>query len=67
MYSLLEYSDNYSMTTGRLWNCCRDEVNDEENENNDEGNKENDIKTIKSKSFENKAKTIGSTPDNTSR
>ena len=26
MYSLLEYSDNYLVTFGRLWNYCRDEV-----------------------------------------
>ena len=24
--NLLEYSDNFSMTSGRLWNCYRDEV-----------------------------------------
>ena len=28
MYSLLEYSDNYSMTSGTLWNYYRDEVVD---------------------------------------
>ena len=32
MYNLLEYSDNYSMTSGSLWNCYRDEVNDDANE-----------------------------------
>ena len=26
MYNLLEYNDNYSMTSGNLWNYCRDEV-----------------------------------------
>ena len=25
MYNLLEYSDNCSMTSGSLWNYCRDE------------------------------------------
>ena len=25
-YNLLEYSDNYSMTSGNLWNYYRDEV-----------------------------------------
>ena len=25
MYNLLEYSDNYSKTSGRLWYCYRDE------------------------------------------
>ena len=29
MYNLLEYNDNYSMTSERLWNCYRDEVNDD--------------------------------------
>ena len=31
MYNLLEYSDNYSMTSGRLWNYHRDEINDDTN------------------------------------
>ena len=31
MYSLLEYSDNYSMKSGRLWNYSRDKVNDTAN------------------------------------
>ena len=31
---LLEYSDNYSMTAGSLWNYYRDEVNDDADENN---------------------------------
>ena len=26
MYNLLEYSDNYSMTSGSLWNYYRDEI-----------------------------------------
>ena len=30
---LLEYSDNYSKTSGSLWNYYRDEVNDDANEN----------------------------------
>ena len=29
MYNLLEYSDNYSMTSGSLWNYYRDEINDD--------------------------------------
>ena len=24
MYNLLEYSDNYSLTSGNLWNYCED-------------------------------------------
>ena len=34
MYNLLQYSDDYSMTSGSLWNYYRDEVNDSANENN---------------------------------
>ena len=26
MYNLIEYSDNYSKTTGSLWQCYRDEL-----------------------------------------
>ena len=28
MYNLLEYSQNYSMTSENLWNCYRDEIHD---------------------------------------
>ena len=38
MYNLLEYSDNYTMSSGSLWNYYRDEVNDTDIENNDAGN-----------------------------
>ena len=31
MYNLLEYSQNYSMTSGRLWNYFRDQVYDVDN------------------------------------
>ena len=24
MYNLTEYSDNYSKTSGRLWQCCKE-------------------------------------------
>ena len=33
MYNLLEYSDNYSMTPGPLWNYHRYKVNDDPSEN----------------------------------
>ena len=36
MCNLLEYSDNFSMTSGSLWNYCRDVVNDDTNEYNDD-------------------------------
>ena len=28
IYDLIEYSDNYSETSGILWQCCKDEPND---------------------------------------
>ena len=34
MYNLLEYSKNYSKTSGSLWNYYRDELTDETNDNN---------------------------------
>ena len=34
MYNLLEYSKNYSKTTGSLWNYYRDELTDNTNNNN---------------------------------
>ena len=43
---LLEYSDNYSMTSGCLWDCYGDKLNDSAIEN-DDGNKINN-KTMKS-------------------
>ena len=39
VYNLLEYSENYSMTSVSLWNYYRDELNDDENETDDNGNK----------------------------
>ena len=38
MYNLLEYSDNYSVTSETFWNYYRDEMNDDVNENNFAGN-----------------------------
>ena len=35
VYNLLEYSDNFSMALGNLWNYYRDETNDDADENND--------------------------------
>ena len=57
MYNLLEYSDNYSMTSGSLWNYYRDEMKDDANENdNNINNRINNNKATKSKSFEYKTK-----------
>ena len=64
-YNLLEYSDNYSMTSGSLWNNHRDEVNDFANENDDANNfRINKNKATPSNSFEYKTKLIGSTTNN---
>ena len=46
MHNLWEYSDNYAITSGGLWNYYRDEKNDDENEND---NRINNNKAIKSK------------------
>ena len=65
---MLEYSDNYSMASGSLWNYYRDEVNGSANENNDANNlRISNNKTKTSKSFEYKIKLIGSTPNNNRR
>ena len=36
MYSFIEYSDNYSYTSGSLWNFKRDEIDDNANMTNDD-------------------------------
>ena len=56
MYNLLEYSENYSKTSGSLWNCHRDELTDETNDDN--GPNKN---VINSKSFKYKTSITGST------
>ena len=62
MYNL--YSNNYSNTSGTLWNYFRDEMNDSANENNDADNyRTNNNKTTTSKSFAYKTKIIGKTPN----
>ena len=68
MYKLLEYSENYSMTSGNLWNYYRDEINYSANQNNDANNdRTNNNKTTTRKSFDYKTKIIGSTSDNDNR
>ena len=64
MYNLLEYSDNYSMTSGSLWNYYRDEVNDNANKINDDIYKTNNNRTRARISFDYKTNIIGVTPDN---
>ena len=61
LYNLLEYSDNYCMASGGLWNYYRDEINDDENDNDDNDNRISNNKATKCKSFKYKTKTIGST------
>ena len=61
-YNPLEYSNNYSMTSGR-WNYYRDKINGSAIENNNANNRIDNNKTITSKYFEYKTKVTGSTPD----
>ena len=56
MYNLLEYSKNYSKTTVRLWNYCKDELTDDTNDNNNLNKN-----VINSKSFKYKTSITGST------
>ena len=56
MFNLLEYSKNYSKTSGSLWNYYRDELTDETNDNNDPNKN-----VINSKSFKYKTSITGST------
>ena len=64
MYHLLEYSDDYFMTSGSLWNYYRDESHNDANENaaNADNYKININKTTTSRSFEYKTKITGKTP-----
>ena len=64
LYNLLEYSDNYSITSGSLWNYYSDDINDDVNGNNADNSKISNNKTITSKSLEYKTKIIGKTRDN---
>ena len=63
IYYLLQYSSNYSIAWESLWNYYRDRVNDDANENNTHNSKINNIKIIKSKSFEYKTKVMECTSD----
>ena len=63
IYNLLEYSDDYCMTSGSLWNYCRHQINDSPIEINN-CNRKNNKKTTTSKSFEYKTKLIGGAPNN---
>ena len=67
MFDLLEYSNNYCMTSGSLWSYYKDEVNDDVNENKSDCYRMNNEKTKTNKSFEYKTKMIGNTPTDDSR
>ena len=54
MYNLIEYSDNYSDTSGSLWNFKRDEIVNNANVTNDDN----------APSFKYKASIIGNTENN---
>ena len=54
MYNLIEYSDNYSDTSGSLWNFKRDEIINNAGETNDNN----------APSFKHKANIIGNTENN---
>ena len=56
MYNLLEYSKNYRKTIGSLYNCYRDELNDDANLNNFASNN-----VVSSNSFQYKNEIIGNT------
>ena len=56
MYDLVEYRNNYSLTTGTFWNCYRDEINFDVSENNLTKNRVNNNKTIASTYFEYKTR-----------
>ena len=56
MYNLLEYSKNYSKTSGSLWSYYRDELTDETNDNNDPNKS-----VINSKSFKYQTSITGRT------
>ena len=68
MYNLLEFSDNYFITSRSLWNYHRDGVNHNTKENNAADNRRIiNNKTTTSRSFEYKIKIIGnSLADNNS-
>ena len=54
MYNLIEYSDNYSDTSGGLWGFKRDDINNNENVTNDDN----------ATSFKYKASNFGNTENN---
>ena len=43
MFNLIEYSDNYSKTSGILWQYCRNQPTVDDNGNDDDDNDDNSI------------------------
>ena len=64
IFNILEYSNNYSMTSGSLWNYYRDEVNDDAHDVNTDNYNKNNNKTTRSIPSEYKTKITKSTPGN---
>ena len=58
--NLLEYSDNYSVLSGNLWNYYRDEMNNDASKNNADNYRIINNKTKTCRSFNYNTKTIGS-------
>ena len=67
VYSVFEYSDSKSVTSGSLQNYYRDEVYDDANENNSDGYRVKNENTTTSNFFEYKTKIIGSTSINNNK
>ena len=67
MHNLIEYSDNFSVTSGSLWSYYRDEVNDPANKIDNNDNIKNNDKIKTSKNFVYKTNIIGSTSPKISR
>ena len=67
VYSVFEYSDSKSVTSGSLQNYYRDEVYDDANENNSDGYRVKNENTSTSNFFEYKTKIIGSTSINNNK
>ena len=61
VYNLLQYNDNYSMASESLWNCYRDELNDDANEHNTDKYRIDNSRRVTSEPFEYKTKIIGIT------
>ena len=67
MYNLLKCRNNFSITSGSLWNYYRDEVNGDANKSDSNDNVINNNKETTSKLLVYKTKIIGRTLNNNSR